>query len=358
MVKNTGNIEVLNTRNIEVLNTLVNNLYDVQKVRIGMSNRNQALEEKNKEEIFQNHVLQLKKVERDIVKEMKGQITQFPISTWMLSQRGIGPSLTGQTIAIIRDIERFANISKLWSYSGMATMEICTKCGKRRLDGVKKAEWIVRIAKRLENQYNKKKVIDAKRSELAEVDVISENIENIVGDVGYGDVGYGDIEDTNFTSKARKMLCGCENPITKVTAQRRVKNTILDYNPKMKKLCRNMALSLIQYNQFYGDMYNGFLQIQLQRDDLLKNLKNNNFKDAVLEKIKHGRAVKMARRKMIKIFLSHLWVQWRTIDGLTVTKPYAFAVQGHSNYIEPPEIDENKHPEIDDATIDDDPLDI
>lgn len=338
MTKNTGNIDVLNT--------LVNNLYDVQKTRIGMSNRNQALEEKNKEEIFENHVLQLKKVERDIVKEMKDQITQFPISTWMLSQRGIGPSLTGQTIAIIRDIERFANISKLWSYSGMATMEICTKCGKRRLDGTKKAEWITRIAGRLEAQHDKKKIIEAERSEFAEVGATDENIENIED---------GNIEDTNFAVKARKMLCSCENPITKVTAQRRVKNTIIDYNPKMKKLCRNMALSLIQYNEFYGDMYNGFLQIQLHRDDLLKNLKNNNFKEATLEKIKRGRAVKMARRKMIKIFLSHLWVKWREIDGLPVTKPYTFAVQGHSNYIEPPE---DKHPEIDDATIDDDPLDI
>lgn len=333
--------------NVEILNTLVNNLYDVQKVRIGVANRNIALKEKGKEEIFQNYVLQLKKVERDIVKEMKGQITQFPISTWMLGQRGIGPSLTGQTIAIIRDIGRFANISKLWSYSGMATMEICTKCGKRRLDGTRKAEWITRIAGRLETQHNKKKEIEAERSELAEVGAIDENIENI---------GDGDIEDTNFTLKARKMLCGCENPVTKVTAQRRVKNTILDYNPKMKKLCRNMALSLIQYNEFYENMYNGFLQIQLQRDDLLKNLKkDNNFKEATLEKIKHGRAVKMARRKMIKIFLSHLWVQWRKIDGLTVTKPYAFDVQGHSNYIEPPE---DEHPEIDDATMGDDSLDI
>lgn len=346
MTKNTGNIEILNT--------LVNNLYDVQKVRIGMSNRNQALEEKDKEEIFENHVLQLKKVERDIVKEMKGQITQFPISVWMLNQRGIGPSLAGQTIAIIRDIGRFDNISRLWSYSGMATIEICTKCGKRHLSGTKKAEWIARIAKRLEDQHKKKKIIDAERSELAEVGAVDENIK----DIEDSDIEDGNIEDTNFAAKARKMLCSCENPVTKVTAQRRVKNTIIDYNPKMKKLCRNMALSLIQYNEFYGDMYNGFLEIQLQRDDLLKNLKNTNFKPVTLEKIKRGRAVKMARRKMIKIFLSHIWVQWRKIDGLPVTKPYAFDIQGHSNYIKPPEVDKDEHPELDDVTMSDDPLDI
>jgi hypothetical protein len=45
----------------------------------------------------------------------------------------------------------------------------------------------------------------------------------------------------------------------------------------------------------------------------------------------------MARRKMVKIFLSHLWATWRKMEGLTVTKPYVFSVLGHSDYIEPPE---------------------
>jgi len=46
----------------------------------------------------------------------------------------------------------------------------------------------------------------------------------------------------------------------------------------------------------------------------------------------------MARRKMIKIFLSHLWYSGEKIDGLSVTKPYALDIQGHSDYIEPPEV--------------------
>lgn len=317
--KNTGS-----SKNIETLGALVNNLYDVQKVRIGMANRNLALEQKSREEIFDEHVVRLKKLERDIVKEMQGQITQFPISGWLLAQRGIGPSLTGQLIAIIRNIERFANISKLWSYSGMATMEVCRKCGRRHLEGGKKAEWIVRVAKRLEEQHTKKKVKKGKEEESLDADMA-------IADSDAGD------EDTNFTAKARKMLCDCENPDIKVTAQRRIKKTIIDYNPKMKKLCRNIALSLIQYNEFYGEMYNGFLDQYMARDNLLKDLNVNKFKGPVLEKIKRGRAIKMARRKMVKIFLSHLWVQWRKIDGLPVTKPYVFDIKGHSDYIPPQE---------------------
>ena len=44
---------------------------------------------------------------------------------------------------------------------------------------------------------------------------------------------------------------------------------------------------------------------------------------------------RMAMRKMGKLLLSHLWVNWRTFDGLTVTKPYAQDILGHTNYIEP-----------------------
>lgn len=45
---------------------------------------------------------------------------------------------------------------------------------------------------------------------------------------------------------------------------------------------------------------------------------------------------RMARRKTVKLFLSHLWIIWRTAEGLPVTLPYIHTVGGHTNYIEPP----------------------
>jgi ribosomal protein L37AE/L43A len=44
-----------------------------------------------------------------------------------------------------------------------------------------------------------------------------------------------------------------------------------------------------------------------------------------------------AKRKVAKIFLSHLWVKWREYEDLPVTLPYAFAVMEHSpeHYVEP-----------------------
>lgn len=51
----------------------------------------------------------------------------------------------------------------------------------------------------------------------------------------------------------------------------------------------------------------------------------------------------MAMRKVAKMFLQHLWVTWRTIDGLPVSEPYAFAIAGHdpAHYIAPPTNERN-----------------
>jgi len=44
----------------------------------------------------------------------------------------------------------------------------------------------------------------------------------------------------------------------------------------------------------------------------------------------------MAMRKMIKLFLSHLWLIWRKAEGLSITAPYVHAIKKHADY-RPPE---------------------
>lgn len=44
---------------------------------------------------------------------------------------------------------------------------------------------------------------------------------------------------------------------------------------------------------------------------------------------------RMAFRKMIKLFLSHLWEVWRTKEGLPVRPPYVFEHKGHTTLIDP-----------------------
>jgi hypothetical protein len=47
-----------------------------------------------------------------------------------------------------------------------------------------------------------------------------------------------------------------------------------------------------------------------------------------------GHVHNRAWRKMVKIFLQHLWVQWRTAEGLPVSAPYVEAILGHVNIME------------------------
>ena len=44
-----------------------------------------------------------------------------------------------------------------------------------------------------------------------------------------------------------------------------------------------------------------------------------------------------ARRKVAKLFLSHVWLKWREFEELPVSDPYVVAVLGHTNIIPPPE---------------------
>jgi hypothetical protein len=39
---------------------------------------------------------------------------------------------------------------------------------------------------------------------------------------------------------------------------------------------------------------------------------------------------------MVKIFLQHLWVTWRQLEGLPISEPYVQAIMGHANIITAP----------------------
>ena len=51
--------------------------------------------------------------------------------------------------------------------------------------------------------------------------------------------------------------------------------------------------------------------------------------------ISEGHVHNRALRKMIKLFLAHLWQVWRQAEGLPVPEPYALAELGHSHYLDP-----------------------
>ena len=51
--------------------------------------------------------------------------------------------------------------------------------------------------------------------------------------------------------------------------------------------------------------------------------------------ISEGHIHAMALRKMIKLFLQHLWLEWRKGEGLPISEPYVSAKLGHTHIIDP-----------------------
>ena len=59
-----------------------------------------------------------------------------------------------------------------------------------------------------------------------------------------------------------------------------------------------------------------------------------------------GHVDNMAKRKMIKLFLSCLWLTWRAAEGLPVTTPYAIGVLGHDTFIDPWKMVDREMPKL------------
>lgn len=119
-------------------------------------------------------------------------------------------------------------------------------------------------------------------------------------------------------------------------AERGMKGDKMHYNKRLKSLCYLIGDSFIkQQTPVYVDVYyEAKRKLREQHPEAIKAPEDSPWKKIYTD----SHIDRMARRKMIKVFLSHLWVQWRTIEGLPVTEPYAQAILRHDGIIEPPEL--------------------
>lgn len=98
-----------------------------------------------------------------------------------------------------------------------------------------------------------------------------------------------------------------------------VKGEKLHYNKRLKTTCYLISSSFLKCSSPYRDVYDSArAYYDAQRPDWTKGHQHN-----------------AAMRKMTKMFLSHLWVTWRTLEDLPTTAPYVHDRLGHSHYYEP-----------------------
>lgn len=137
-------------------------------------------------------------------------------------------------------------------------------------------------------------------------------------------------------------------------ADRREKGKKLPFNMTLKVMCTRLGVSLLkasamrseasEYGKFYQQMHKRYTDSFKEIGVAIVNEKDipkgaeiaHNLRDA-----KRGQYInklhvhQMAFRKMMKMFLSHLWEVWRTEEGLPVRPPYSHEYKGHTGLINP-----------------------
>lgn len=95
--------------------------YQMQKARIAMGARRSAIErgvDTGNADWLGMWEDRLNNIEVELVKDMARLLKDTTAWEWLSTVKGIGPTLACKIIALIDDIGKFDNISKLWSFSG------------------------------------------------------------------------------------------------------------------------------------------------------------------------------------------------------------------------------------------------
>lgn len=90
----------------------------------------------------------------------------------------------------------------------------------------------------------------------------------------------------------------------------------LHYNKRLKTTCYLVATSFMRCSSPYRAIY----------DEAREHY------DKVQPEWTKGHKHNAALRKMIKIFLQHLWLTWREVAGLPTSGPYVHDVMSHTHY--------------------------
>lgn len=125
--------------------------------------------------------------------------------------------------------------------------------------------------------------------------------------------------DIKRAEKVSSLWCYAGQGLRDGQRDRPTKGERLPYNADLKRTCYLIATSFLRANSPYRREYDE------AKADYIANRP-----DWTL-----GHADMAARRKMIKLFLSHLWTMYRYECKLPVPPPYAFQVLGHSGYKPP-----------------------
>lgn len=101
--------------------------------------------------------------------------------------------------------------------------------------------------------------------------------------------------------------------------QKRKKGEKINFNPFLKKTCWLIGESFVKTKGEYRKVY-----------DASRKFYDEKFPHEVKEKNRtlytKGHKYAMAKRRAVKLFLSHFWTEWRTKENLPVSEPWSHRV--------------------------------
>lgn len=130
--------------------------------------------------------------------------------------------------------------------------------------------------------------------------------------------------DINRADSVSAMWRYCGYGVIDGKRERPVKGEKLHYNSRLKTTLYNVAGSFLKCNSSYRLVY----------DRAKAYYEETKADDKEWTK---GHIHLASMRKMIKVFLSHLWLVWRTMEQLETNKPYVHDVLKHTHYYAPEE---------------------
>jgi len=296
------------------LKLLVRTFYDIQDIRKKAGNRLGALEKiqrltpEQASWLTEKSFNKLHETEKNILKDIGQEVRLHPIWTgWLQYVWGIADTLTGAMIADIEDISKFETVSRLWAYGGQHPICI-VKNGNtqfRWFSTQDEADEFINSAVAREKETAEFWAAELKKP--CTYDAVKKHEEYLKKCV------WG--PHHNWFHVASMRMVGLPDNVNhnlKVTFWK-CGQQFLKGNPEKSK---------------YRALYDECKTFYVERD-------TDQISPMTRKKFTKGQINNRALRKTVKIFISHLWVQWRKFEGLPVSKPYVIEKMGHVDYIEP-----------------------
>ncbi len=194
---------------------------------------------------------------------------------------GIGKVIASTLIAEIQDIGKFPTVSSLWAYFGLTAEYVIAHC-----------------------EHGHKIIMASdKRVSCPILKPIKQN------------------DNNNNNNGQQKEVCGGKLTIIERVhgkSPKRKEGYHFLFNTKGKTLAWKIAQQFIK-----------------QGDDVYKDIyyKEKEKQARLNPELKKGHIHNRAMRRMVKVFLSHLWEAWRKVEGFDTRPPYVIEKLGHGGYL-------------------------